>query len=84
MLRVKIKQKPDISLLVSLFFYLPCKKSPDDMVSESPSFNRGSLYVVNARWMATVEPFDKGFRRLMGTTADQSPGIMKRLSVCVL
>ena len=48
------------------------------------TISRGSLYVPSDWWMAVVEAFELKFREVMGPTADQSPGIIKRLTACVL
>ena len=48
------------------------------------TISRGSLYVPSEWWMDVVEDFNTRFCDVMGATADEAPGIMKRLVACVL
>ena len=43
------------------------------------AISRGGLYVPSVQWMAVVEAFELNFKQLMGSTANQQPGIMRTL-----
>ena len=43
------------------------------------AISRGHLYLPTDWWMAVVEEFETNFCLLMGSTADQEPGILRRL-----
>ena len=40
---------------------------------------RGRLYIPSIRWMEVMRSFEVNFKVLMGNTASQEPGIMKKL-----
>ncbi|KAF0304011.1 Transposable element P transposase [Amphibalanus amphitrite] len=48
------------------------------------TISRGSLYVPSQWWMGVVEDFNDTFSDVMGPTAVKTPGIVKRLTGCVL
>ena len=62
--------------------------SPADMTSVPSGWiqtiSRGQLYVPSAWWMAAVLEFETSFSLVMGPTADQQPGILKRLVQLIL
>ena len=64
----------------------PRRPRPVFVVSARHSIRSQPLAAHRPRdwWMAVVESFYQKFRDLMGPTADQSPGITKRLTACVL
>ena len=61
-----------------------CSASPAALAAVPSSWvqklSRGQLCVPSAAWMALVESFEVIFARVMGATADQQPGILRRLT----